>query len=343
MAKQNLHKFPTVPQNLNSIIKPEELVDVIEMTPLSLHDRRSYNLLIGNAWNTIRERKQHSISRQEITKYVDSKNQDIPATLRNLMSSIVVVKVRNNENGRPETRQIPLLGPNAIEERGPIKYSFPSELIDIIEKTQIFARIHTEVMFALSSKYSLALYEWMQKRINLQYVHYETVSIEEARGLLNVEKGKLSTFGNLNKYAIKPATEEVSFLTEYDVTAEPVKTGRAVTHVKFTWHKKRDVGSQIAAIEELERSKVGRKARMENRVESPAHSETFPQITKSSEILVSSSALEKGKELAIAAGTGWDIYAIQSQYFEHADKKGKPDNPDGAFIGFVKKKIKERP
>jgi len=183
----------------------------------------------------------------------------------------------------------------------------------------------------------------MQKRINLQYIHYETVSIKEARGLLNVEKGKLSTFGNLNKYAIKPATEEVSFLTEYDVTAEPVKTGRAVTHVKFTWNKKSDIGSQIAAIEELERSKVGRKARMENRVESPTSNETFPKITNSSEIKISSGALEKAKEIAIAAGTGWDIYAIQDQYLEHAEKKGKPDNPDGAFIGFVKKKVQVRP
>jgi plasmid replication initiation protein len=54
----------------------------------------------------------------------------------------------------------------------------------------------------------------------------------------------------------------VSFLTEYEITAEPVRTGRSVTHVKFSWQKKRDIGAQIAAVEEWERSTTGRKSRM---------------------------------------------------------------------------------
>jgi hypothetical protein len=33
-----------------SIVKPGELIDVVEMTPLTLQDRRIYNELIGNAW-----------------------------------------------------------------------------------------------------------------------------------------------------------------------------------------------------------------------------------------------------------------------------------------------------
>ena len=34
-----------------SMIKPAELIDVIEISPLTLTDRRIYNTLIANAWD----------------------------------------------------------------------------------------------------------------------------------------------------------------------------------------------------------------------------------------------------------------------------------------------------
>ncbi len=49
------------------------------------------------------------------------------------------------------------------------------------------------------------------------------------------------------------------------------------------------------------------------------------------------------KELAIDAGTGWDVYAIQGQFLAYARNKGKPEDIDAAFIGFVKKKISTSP
>ncbi len=347
MNDTNIQRRPKVPEDLKSIVKPEELVDIVEMTPLTLQDRRTYNLLLGNAWNDILNKSKHTIARHELTKHIDSNNQDIESSLRRLMSSIVVVKIRNNKNGKPSTRQLPLLGSNEIEDRGPIEYRFPPELIDIVKKTQIFARLHTEVMFALSSKYSLTLYEWLQKRVNLKYIDYETVPLDDVRGLLGVATGKLTTYGNLNKYAIKPAVEEVSFLTEYDITTEPIKTGRAVTHLKISWQKKQDVGAQIAAVEELERSKIGRKARMQKRVETAELSPEFSQITNSSSslptIFIDNTLVEKGKEIALQAGTGWDIYAIKREFQDFAKKKGMPNNIESAFIGFVKNKVKIAP
>ena len=347
-------QFPKVPKDLKSIVKPEKLVDVVEMTPLSLQDRRNYNMLLGNAWNEIREYKDHWINKDELIKYTDSNNYDLPGSLRRLMASIVVLDIPNDENGEPEKRQIPLLGPNSFKEkRGKIKYSFPKELIDIIEKTQIFARLHTQVMFALSSKYSLAFYEWLQKRVNLTFINYEIVSIEDVRVLLGVPKNKLNAFGNLNKYAIKPAIKEVSFLTPYQVTAQPIKESRAVTAIKFSWGKKQDIGAQISAVEEIKRSKVGRKTRMNNQngpvhptKERPSHfsgktNRSFPQISNISGPCLSTDQLEQGKEIARRAQTGWDIYAIEQQFYDYINRKGMPDNYNAAWIGFVKKKTKE--
>jgi Mor family transcriptional regulator len=350
--------FPIVPDDLSSIVKPEELVDIVEMTPLTLQDRRIYNLLIGNAWNSITSRSKHTIARQELTKYVDSNNQDIKASLRRLMAAIVVIKVRNNKNGQPATRQIQLMGTNEIEDNGgQVEYSFPEELIKIIKDTQIFARLHTKVMFELSSKYSLTLYEFLQKRRNLQYVNHEVLTVDETRALMGISKDKLKSFGHLNDKALKPAVREVSFLTEYEINAEPIRTGRAITHIKFTWNKKTDIGAQIAAVEELERAKVGRKERMNGSVESVSEI-TSSQISDSSfapkrvgdfitkifaekaELRVSPSGIEGAKKTAQEQGKRIDVYALEQEFLEYANKTGfKPDNVDGAFIGFVRKKM----
>ena len=43
-------------------------------------------------------------------------------------------------------------------------------------------------------------------------------------------------------------------------------------------------------------------------------------------------------EKARAVAPGWDIYALERQWQEWVAKKGMPKRPDGAFIGFCKKK-----
>lgn len=338
--------FPKVPDDLSSIVKPEELVDIVEMSPLTLQDRRIYNLLIGNAWNDILSKPKHTISRKRLTEHANSNNHDIEASFRRLMSSIVQIRINRNRDGEESVRQISLLGSNEIGKRSNVSYSFPPDLMEVIKNTQIFARLHTKVMFELSSKYSLALYEFLQRRKNMQYKRFEVFSVEELKGLLGVPSGKLKTFGHFNKYALQPALDEVSFLTEYEIQAEPKRTGRKITHIKIAWSKKTNIGHQIEAVEELQRSKTGRRARMKGQMEllEIQDSISLSQITDSSINLVSVEALESAKNLVFQSGTGWDVYAIQNDFNKFSAQKGeKLNNVDGAFIGFVKNKIKKQP
>ena len=50
--------------------------------------------------------------------------------------------------------------------------------------------------------------------------------------------------------------------------------------------------------------------------------------------LLSTDTYEKAKAVA----PGWDVYTLAEQWREWVEKKGMPKNPDGAFIGFCKKK-----
>lgn len=49
------------------------------------------------------------------------------------------------------------------------------------------------------------------------------------------------------------------------------------------------------------------------------------------------------KKIIKEAGTGWAFDAILNHFSDHMEKNGNPKNINGAFIGFVKKKVKQQP
>ncbi|PPC98476.1 MAG: hypothetical protein CTY31_12915, partial [Hyphomicrobium sp.] len=52
---------PLDPTNMGRIIKPRELVDIIELTPLNRSETILYNQLLANAWNNIRTQPIHKV------------------------------------------------------------------------------------------------------------------------------------------------------------------------------------------------------------------------------------------------------------------------------------------
>jgi len=176
---------------------------------------------------------------------------------------IVRVQVPNGDKVR-----VPLLGPNTEAKKGSgvFRYRVDRELRLIIQHSSVFARIRNEVTFALSSKYALALYEMIQKRGNLAHKFSEEFTVDELRALLGVEKDKLKRFPDFNRRALSPAIKEVNALGDYGVSMQPVKSGRAVTGIKLFWSRK-NADEHKEAYQELQRSRVGRRARINGTVE----------------------------------------------------------------------------
>lgn len=252
-----------------TMVKPGELIDIVEVTPLTLADRRIYNLLIRNAWETISRPVEHRIPKKELRGHNDNDNVRVGQSIERLMGAIV--KVRILRGVTPATRRIPILGVNDEEDPhdGILHYTFPAELREIITESNVFARLRVDIMFALTSKYALALYEMVQKRGNLQYRQEDEFSINELRSLLGVPKGKLKRFADLHKYALQPAVQEVNALSDYFVRFDQVKEGRWVTALRLKWFAK-DTNGKLEAYHELQLSKTGRKARIAGRVDQVA-------------------------------------------------------------------------
>jgi hypothetical protein len=245
-----------------TIIKPGELIDVWELRPLTLYDRRSYNLLVANAWDRIDEDVEHAIPKAVLRGTHDS-NDRLSDTIRRLMAT--QAEVRIIRDGKRYLQSIQMLGtvarPEDEAEDGNVYYRFPAELREIITNSTTYGRLRTEVMFCFSSKYALALYELIQKRGKLKNKHTEEWSVEEFRKLLGVPKKKLPRFADFRVKAIGPAVAEVNALGDYHVQIEGVRTGKSMTRIRMIWFPKDEQGLK-AAYTEVQKHKAGRKARI---------------------------------------------------------------------------------
>jgi hypothetical protein len=248
-----------------SIVKPGELVDVVEMTPLNLNDRRIFNELLGHAWDRIAEPITHCIAKASL-RGSHNVNDRLGESIERLMAAIV--RVRIEINGKTFIRRVQLLGMTDEADRldGMLYYKFPEELRKIIVESTVFARIQRDVMYNLSSKYALALYEMIQKRGNLEYQRSEEFTVEQFQNLLGVPEGKLTRFANLNAFAIKPAVEDINAVGEFGCKVEPILEGRKVVKVRLSWWRK-NPDELKTAFYERRGSKVGRRARATGTVE----------------------------------------------------------------------------
>jgi plasmid replication initiation protein len=257
---------PLDPAMMGKIIKPRELVDIIELTPLSRNESILYNQLLANAWNDIRTKPVHKVLKATLRGTHES-NDRLDEAFDHLMSAWAKVRARDPQTGAMTTFRIHLLGTNAVEDRdsGYFYYTFPPDLLAVITQSRAWATIKSHIMYALRSKYSIRLYEMVERRIGLTK-QFEQISIDEFRAYLGVPDGKLERFADFNKHALKPAIEEVNHLTDFWVTVSTVRRGRTVEALLLRWDKKSEVQLRVAH-EEREKSRVGRMARWTGRVE----------------------------------------------------------------------------
>jgi hypothetical protein len=119
----------------------------------------------------------------------------------------------------------------------------------------------------MKCKYAISLYELVCLRINRESCT-EVFTLERFRELLGVPPGAYALGADFNRFVIGPALLEVNGLSDFGVSLDLRRRhSRAPVHeVAVVWWKKQ--GDEFrAAIQERERSKVGRKARLRKQVQ----------------------------------------------------------------------------
>ena len=257
---------PLDPTHMGRIIKPRELVDIIELTPLNRSETILYNQLLANAWNNIRTSPVHKVLKASLRGTHES-NDRLEDAFDKLMGAWAKIRARDPQTNEMATFRVDLLGTNKEEDRddGYFYYTFPPDLLAVIQQSKAWATIKSHIMYALRSKYSIRLYEMVERRIGLMKQH-EEFTVDEFRAMLGVPEGKLERFADFNKHCLKPALEEVNHLTDFVVQVMAIKKGRAVEKLHMSWFKK-SPSELRAAHDEREKSRIGRSARWNGSVE----------------------------------------------------------------------------
>ena len=264
----------TIEQKATALDFPKagELIEIRGTGELSLHDRRVLNLLYENAGQQLCDGIKHRIAIAAL-RGTHKGGERVRDSIIRLMRTIVQVPTKGSD-GKPATSLTALLSDTTVcddddSPTGEVVYTFSDKMREIVKESTHWGRVRGSVMFAFTSKYSLALYELISMRINRQQWQ-ETFSVEELRELLGVPKGKLTTFKNFHRWGIRPAEIEVNGLADFGVKIEPVRLGGtkrgAVTSFRLSWWQK-DVPALKEAFAEIKRAKVGRLARLSGKVE----------------------------------------------------------------------------
>lgn len=223
------------------MIKPAELIDIQGGTGLTLAARRLYNKLLANAFGPDLAVEGHdfTISLAEL-RGTHGGNERIGESIEALMKTVVLVR-----HGEGHTTRVQLLGGNDMadsqREHGTLTYSFDKRLAPLLQSSAVFAKLELAVLQAFTTKYGLALYEAVSRRIRMSFKFSENMGIDDFRELLGVPEGKLSSFGNLRQKAIEPAVSEVCALAPFNCSVEVAeRAGRKVTSIKLSWWRKTD-------------------------------------------------------------------------------------------------------
>jgi plasmid replication initiation protein len=248
------------------MIKAGEIIEIVGHHSLGLSARRTANLLIHNAHGPDLGvlGKEFEIDVAEL-RGTHCANDDLEQDIEALMKTIVKVKKPDGSVTRFQ-----LLGGNNLADkdrpRGRFKYRFDPEMIELIRESGQFAKLDLLVLWSMRSKYAMSLYELIAKRFNLTGVNRQRWLVEKFRELIGVPNDKYPRFGELNKHVLKPTVDEINFLVpQFSIKLDFEKRNRKVVFVTLTWWRK-SIDEYDRARRELDRPKVGRKARQKGQV-----------------------------------------------------------------------------
>ena len=268
------------------IVKPGELIDIRQSAALTLHDRRVLNLLIEHAGPDIASDRQHRISMARLRGPNHRGGERVRDSIESLMKTLILIPTRDRNNNKATTRVHLLSTTTTTDDEdnptGEVAYSFHKEVRDIISKSDYWGRIKASVMFAFSSKYALALYEAVCLRLNLKS-DSQFFKPDDFRELLAVDRDLLNRHPDFKRRVLDPALTEVNALSDCNVEIEVIREGgprSSINGYRLRWERKSTEEWQ-AAMDEMLRPKVGRKARIEGRVEAVSFMDTGPRLIAS--------------------------------------------------------------
>jgi hypothetical protein len=268
--------------NLDFVSKPGELVESeFETGSLSAAARKAFALMLRKAGPDSGETKTFTITKKEL-RGSHKGNERIQPVMDELLR--VIVRIRTTtQKGKPAILSQSLLS-SCVEEisedgMSVVEFEFSESFKRVIQRSDYYARVNLGVMLALQSRYALTLYDLGCLIINRQN-RVVKMTVDELRRRLGVPDGSFKNFAEFRRDVLAKSKGEIDQLADFTVEWEEVRgsgRGRPVEAVKLVFCPKDPVDQEQSA-KELDRPKVGRRARRDGSVEQIV-AEAAPKLT----------------------------------------------------------------
>jgi hypothetical protein len=196
---------------------------------------------------------------------------ELAEAIAELHSTVVSVKLVSRQ-GRPYLKSGPILSdverePDSLDD-AEIRFEFSPAMRRVIADSTHWASISRRAVLTFESRYSLRLYLWLSLRANLRKTS-EDVSLDDLRDLLGVPEKTLTRWQDMRRFVLDRALAEINHVAGFHASYMPLKQGRRIAGVRLAWGLK-DRVELVKAQKELDRPRIGRKARRTGLVETIA-------------------------------------------------------------------------
>ena len=235
---------------------------------MSLRGGKLFHLLIQMAGVRITDAVQHKVTLAALNETFHCSVPELEELVEELHTTTLRLHLTDN-TGRRFTKSGPLLSDVEREDddqtQAELRFEFSPAMRKAISNSTHWAVISRRAVMSFESRYALRLYTLLCLRSGLRKVS-EEFSLDDLREIMGVPEGKLARWQDLKTWAIEPAVAEVSHLSGIHVTYAPLRRGRRIIGINLAWGVKDEAG-RVEAMKELDRPKVGRKARRSGTVE----------------------------------------------------------------------------
>jgi hypothetical protein len=261
--------------NADGFAKPGELIEITGTAALEASDRAILNLLYQHAHDSGCFSEPDVAFELPITNLLHSSHvgtERVRESLARLLDIQVQVPIKHPRTGRPARLMTHLFSSFVIPETvepgnsATVRYRIPSDLLPILLASNRWGRIKAATVCAMASKYSIALYELLQLRANMNRC-IEVFPIARFRELLGVPDGAYSEGTGFIRKVIDPALLEVNALSDLGVSIEVRRRSprASIEAVAVTWWKKEgDLFREV--LHERAQPKLGRRARLKAQI-----------------------------------------------------------------------------
>ena len=238
---------------INEVIKASPAIQI--QSKISLLQRRTWNVLLANAYNELPYKDMHRVSIAALAKKLGfkSNNQDyLKETLEALVDCTVKWNLLNKDN--KEVWGVASLLGSAEIENGICTYSFAAHLRQKLHNPRIYAKLNLRLQNGFKGQYALVLWEVCFDYFDTDRDQGETpfIPIETFKELIGLAPDEYPVFGFLNRDVIKPAIKEINALTDYCVEVEQKRLGRRIGELKFRLTKVKQLPVQESVFPDIE-------------------------------------------------------------------------------------------